>query len=124
VPDERCEVIWTFLAPKCVELDQGIQNARRHQNSYSMQLEQGNPILVRRIMIAPNASTRRRGRPTIRSKEVENEICFRIAYGESLRHICLDERMPCRDTVMRWLRRDRLRQEILRQVVLSSNYTS
>jgi len=74
--------------------------------------------------ILESYSAPRRGRPTIRSKEVVNEICYRIACGESLRHICLDERMPCRDSVMRWLRRDRLRQEILRQAVLSSKYTS
>ena len=65
-----------------------------------------------------------RGRPSIRTREIENEICSRIAGGESLRHICLDSKMPCRDTVMRLLRRDRLRQEILGQAVLSSNYTS
>jgi hypothetical protein len=51
-----------------------------------------------------------RGRPTIRNTEIENEICYRIAHGESLRHICLDERMPCRDTVFRWLRNDRIRR--------------
>src|SRR5437660_2031766 len=55
-------------------------------------------------------SARRRGRPTIRSKEIEDEICQRIAHGESLRHICLDSRMPCRDTVFRWLRNDRTRR--------------
>jgi hypothetical protein len=53
----------------------------------------------------------RRGRPTIRSKEVENEICYRIAHGESLRHICLDPNMPCRDTVFRWLRNDWVRTD-------------
>ena len=55
-------------------------------------------------------SPRRRGRPTIRSKEIENEICSRIAGGESLRHICLDPNMPCRDTVFRWLRSDQKRR--------------
>ena len=55
-------------------------------------------------------SAPRRGRPTIRSKEVENEICSRIACGESLRHICLDPNMPCRDTFFRWLRNDRIRR--------------
>ena len=55
-------------------------------------------------------SAPRRGRPTIRSKEIENEICYRIACGESLRHICLDPKMACRDTVFRWLRNDRIRR--------------
>ena len=60
---------------------------------------------------------RRRGRPTIRTKEVENEICYRIARGESLRHICLDPKMPCRDTVFRWLRNDRIRRLNLRALL-------
>ena len=60
---------------------------------------------------------RRRGRPTIRSKEVVNEICRRIACGESLRHICLDPKMPCRDTVFRWLRSDQKRRLELRALL-------
>jgi len=60
---------------------------------------------------------RRRGRPTIRSKEVVNEICRRIACGESLRHICLDPEMPCRDTVFRWLRSDQKRRLELRALL-------
>jgi Bacteriophage Sf6, terminase small subunit-like len=59
----------------------------------------------------------RRGRPTIRSKEVENEICRRIACGESLRHLCLDPNMPCRDTVFRWLRGDQKRRLKLRALL-------
>jgi len=50
------------------------------------------------------------GRPSIRTKEIEQEICARIAHGESLRHICLDPKMPCRDTFFRWLRNDRIRR--------------
>ena len=59
----------------------------------------------------------RRGRPTIRSKEIENEIRFRIAGGESLRHVCLDPKMPCRDTVFRWLRSDQKRRLKLRALL-------
>jgi len=59
----------------------------------------------------------RRGWPTIRSKEIENEIRFRIAGGESLRHICLDPRVPCRDTVFRWLRSDQKRRLKLRALL-------
>ena len=58
-----------------------------------------------------------RGRPSIRTREIENEICRRIACGESLRRICLDERMPCRDTVFRWLRNDRIRRLKLRALL-------
>ena len=59
----------------------------------------------------------RRGWPTIRSNEIENEIRFRIAGGESLRHICLDPKMPCRDTVFRWLRSDQKRSLKLRALL-------
>jgi hypothetical protein len=58
-----------------------------------------------------------RGRPSIRTREIENEICFRIAGGESLRHICLDPKMPCRDTVFRWLRGDQKRRLKLRALL-------
>jgi hypothetical protein len=43
------------------------------------------------------------GRPTIYSKELDIEICSRIAGGESLRSIAVDEHMPARQTVYRWL---------------------
>ena len=67
--------------------------------------------------ILESYSARRRGRPTIRSREVVNEICYRIACGESLRHICLDPKMPCRDTVFRWLRSDQKRRLKLRALL-------
>jgi hypothetical protein len=44
-----------------------------------------------------------RGRPTIFSPELADRICERLADGESLRRICLDEDMPGKSTVMRWL---------------------
>src|SRR5690606_31084702 len=34
---------------------------------------------------------------------VADQICERIACGESLRRICLDETMPALSTVFRWL---------------------
>jgi hypothetical protein len=61
---------------------------------------------------------KRRGRPTIRSKAIEDEICVRIACGESLRQICLDPKMPCRDTVFRWLRRDTEVHRVLREALM------
>jgi hypothetical protein len=60
----------------------------------------------------------RRGRPTIRSRAIENEICYRIACGESLRHICLDPKMPCRDTFFRWLRRDAEIHRLIREALI------
>jgi len=79
-----------------------------------VELGESNKIFLRRVTIQ---AARRRGRPTIRSKEVENEICCRIAHGESLRHICLDPKMPCRDTVFRWLRSDQKRRLKLRALL-------
>lgn len=45
------------------------------------------------------------GRPTDYTSELANEICARIADGESLRSICRDreEKMPSIRSVMRWL---------------------
>jgi hypothetical protein len=43
------------------------------------------------------------GRPSIYSEELAIEICTRLGLGESLRKICLDERMPCLASVMGWL---------------------
>lgn len=45
------------------------------------------------------------GRPSIYSEELANEICVRLGLGESLRKICLDERIPSMATVMTWLSR-------------------
>ena len=36
------------------------------------------------------------------SDELATEICLRVASGQSLRTICLDPEMPCRDTIWRW----------------------
>lgn len=43
------------------------------------------------------------GRPSIYSEELANKICTRLASGESLRRICLDEGMPEARTVHYWL---------------------
>ena len=43
------------------------------------------------------------GRPSSFTQEVADTMCERIADGESLRSICLDEEMPSKTTVMRWL---------------------
>ena len=43
------------------------------------------------------------GRPSIYSDRIADEICARIADGESLRTICLDDNMPARRTVLYWL---------------------
>ena len=43
------------------------------------------------------------GRPSSFSQKVADEICRRIAEGESLRAICSEKGMPCRMTVFKWL---------------------
>lgn len=42
-------------------------------------------------------------RPTVYTKEVADEICQRIAAGESLRTICADEHLPAKSTFLMWL---------------------
>lgn len=43
------------------------------------------------------------GRPSIYSSELIEEICTRIAGGESLRSICRDADMPAMSTVLLWV---------------------
>jgi hypothetical protein len=43
------------------------------------------------------------GRPSSFSQKTADEICERMADGETLREICRDEEIPDRSTVMRWL---------------------
>lgn len=43
------------------------------------------------------------GRPTAFTVKIGDEICERMANGESLLRICKDEKMPDRRTVHRWL---------------------
>jgi hypothetical protein len=44
-----------------------------------------------------------RGRPSIYTQELADRICERLASGESLRAICLDDGMPDGKTVRNWL---------------------
>ena len=46
------------------------------------------------------------GRPTIYSDELAEQICLRLASGESLIGICKDKSMPCRSTVFGWMLKD------------------
>jgi hypothetical protein len=43
------------------------------------------------------------GRPSIYSQELADRICERLASGESLRAICLDDGMPSWPTISKWL---------------------
>jgi len=42
-------------------------------------------------------------RPTVYTDAIKDEICTRIAAGESLRAICADESMPAMSTVLLWV---------------------
>jgi len=46
-------------------------------------------------------------RPTKLTDEIRDEICERLASGESLRSICGDERLPVMSTVLLWVVNDR-----------------
>ena len=46
------------------------------------------------------------GRPTVFTQHIADLICVRISEGESLKSITLDEEMPDRATVYRWLAAD------------------
>ena len=43
------------------------------------------------------------GRPSIYTEELALDICTRLGLGQSLRKICLDDRIPHIATVMSWL---------------------
>lgn len=43
------------------------------------------------------------GRPSSFTQAMADQICERIADGESLRAICRDESMPAKSTVFKWL---------------------
>ncbi len=45
----------------------------------------------------------KRGRPTIYSRAITDEICERIAQGQSLITICKDKHLPCVRLVQGWL---------------------
>lgn len=46
------------------------------------------------------------GRPSKYTQAIADEICERLAQGESLRAICRDEHMPPEVTVRRWVVQD------------------
>lgn len=51
------------------------------------------------------------GRPTECTKEITDIICVRLADGESLRSVCLDEDMPSKSSVLLWVVTDRKIEE-------------
>ena len=46
---------------------------------------------------------RKQGRPTIYTQAIADEICERLAHGETLRKMVLDEHMPASSAIYRWL---------------------
>ena len=45
------------------------------------------------------------GRPTKYDESIASEICVRLANGEALRQICMEDKMPAQSTVYLWLTR-------------------
>jgi hypothetical protein len=45
----------------------------------------------------------KQGRPTIYTQAIADEICERLAHGETLRKMVLDEHMPASSAIYRWL---------------------
>ena len=43
------------------------------------------------------------GRPSKYTKKLGDDICVRLAGGESLRSVCRDDKMPALSTVLLWV---------------------
>ena len=52
---------------------------------------------------APNSDKSNAGRPTIYSDKLADELCLRIANGNSLNRVCRAKDMPDKATVYRWI---------------------
>jgi hypothetical protein len=52
---------------------------------------------------SPDTLTPKIGRPSTFTEEIATEICNRMAQGQSVRAICLDDDMPAQSTVYKWL---------------------
>ena len=55
------------------------------------------------MAIKKNTGAKPVGRPSKFTQTLADDICERIANGESLRNICRDKSMPDRTTVLRWV---------------------
>ncbi len=73
------------------------------QESLIQELEQ-----FAKDVAAPKKKT---GRPSSYSQPLADEICNRLAGGESLRSICRDDHMPAQQTVYVWLNKDKVFQD-------------
>lgn len=58
-----------------------------------------------------NAVNRKRGRPSLLTREVIDTLCERLADSESLRSICRSPDMPSTQSVRAWLKRGSQEQE-------------
>ena len=52
------------------------------------------------------------GRPSLYTNEIADEICERIANGETLKQICEDSKYPDRSTIFRWLEKSEYFQDV------------
>jgi len=63
------------------------------------------------------------GRPTIYTQALVDEICERLAHGETLRKMILDDHMPAQKTIYRWLEsNESFRQQYTQARVKQADY--
>ena len=55
-------------------------------------------------MVKKKQQKKKTGRPTTYTEAIADTVCARLADGESMRKIALDETMPGSSTMFRWLR--------------------
>lgn len=55
----------------------------------------------------PKKTKAERGRPTLYTRELADEICRRLSEGETLTSICSGPDMPSKAAVLLWVREDR-----------------
>jgi hypothetical protein len=66
---------------------------------------------------------KKNGRPTIYTQAIADEICERLAHGETLRKMVLDEHMPPAGTIYRWLdSNERFRDQYAQARVRQADY--
>src|SRR5262249_23209911 len=94
IPTSNIHFSATFLGQaSSFEARRAIASVRRQKRSGGTAMPRGHRT----------RSVRKRGRPSTFTQTVADELCRRLADGETLRAICRDPGMPGKTTVMQWL---------------------
>ena len=83
-----------------------IRNGKVSQPLSRARAREADPAITIDASMRKKPAPKQNGRPSKFSPEIAAEICKRISGGESLRSICSDAPMPCRQTVIAWTDRD------------------